>query len=385
MTMQNNPFKIKTALFTLPLLLISVLARSQAEKAASPVIHTDGSVTFSYKNPSAKRVKLFCDCDLRNNNYNIERENLQSVRMKPDSSGVFTFTTKPLTPEVYTYQFKTHGRRFVDPDNADSIRVLKTRRSVFVIPGSTLSDLCIKDSLHGRIEFFEIWDTACGKTRRILLYLPPDYDRNEQPYPVLYLLHGINGYEKAWQDKGRAVQQVDKLIRQEKIVPMVVVMPDVNPRKLIGQKETIGMMRNLLHYPSWLHLDFERVFPQMDSLLSIRYRISSDRKSRAVAGLSAGAMQACNLANVNENRFQYVGLFSPVVHRKQLPTNKSTNYWIGSGKADIFHSQSLRFVKKSQKLQVQCVYYETRGGHTWRNWRMHFSEFIQYIFKNNQQ
>ena len=349
------------------------------------MIHTDGSVTFSYKNPSAKRVKLFCDCDLRNNNYNIERENLQSVRMKPDSSGVFTFTTKPLTPEVYTYQFKTHGRRFVDPDNADSIRVLKTRRSVFVIPGSTLSDLCIKDSLHGRIEFFEIWDTACGKTRRILLYLPPGYDQNEQPYPVLYLLHGINGYEKAWQDKGRAVQQVDKLIRQEKIVPMVVVMPDVNPRKLIGQKETIGMMRNLLHYPSWLHLDFERVFPQMDSLLSIRYRISSDRKSRAVAGLSAGAMQACNLANVNENRFQYVGLFSPVVHRKQLPTNKSTNYWIGSGKADIFHSQSLRFVKKSQKLQVQCVYYETRGGHTWRNWRMHFSEFIQYIFKNNQQ
>lgn len=380
--MQNNPFKIKTALFTLPLLLISVLAHSQAEGTTFPVIHPDGSVTFSYKNPSAKRVKLFCDCDLRNNNYNIERENLQSVRMKPDSSGVFTFTTKPLTPEVYTYQFKTHGRRFVDPDNADSIRVLKTRRSVFVIPGSTLSDLCIKDSLHGRIEFFEIWDTACGKTRRILLYLPPGYDQNEQPYPVLYLLHGINGYEKAWQDKGRAVQQVDKLIRQEKIVPMVVVMPDVNPRKLIGQKETIGMMRNLLHYPSWLHLDFERVFPQMDSLLSIRYRISSDRKSRAVAGLSAGAMQACNLANVNENRFQYVGLFSPVVHRKQLPTNKSTNYWIGSGKADIFHSQSCRFVKKIKDKQTSFVYYNTSGGHTWRNWRLYLSEFLQFIFKN---
>lgn len=379
--MRDCPFKLKTALFIL-VLLLSVSVHSQTEKAASPVIHTDGSVTFSYKNPSAKRVKLFCDCDLRNNNYNIERENLQSVRMKPDSSGVFTFTTKPLTPEVYTYQFKTHGRRFVDPDNADSIRVLKTRRSVFVIPGSTLSDLCIKDSLHGRIEFFEIRDTACGKTRRILLYLPPDYDRNEQPHPVLYLLHGINGYEKAWQDKGRAVQQVDKLIRQEKIVPMVVVMPDVNPRKLIGQKETIGMIRNLLHYPSWLHRDFEQVFPQLDSLLSIRYRISSDRQSRAIAGLSAGAMQACNLANVNENRFQYVGLFSPVVHRKQLPTNQSAIYWIGSGKVDIFHSQSTRFVKKIKDKQISFVYYNTSGGHTWRNWRLYLSEFLQFIFKN---
>lgn len=379
--MRDCPFKLKTALFIL-VLLLPVSVHSQTEKAASPVIHIDGSVSFFYKNPSAKRVRLFCDCDLRNNNYNIERGNLQSVRMKPDSSGVFTFTTKPLTPEVYTYQFKTHGRRFVDPDNADSIRVLKTRRSVFVIPGSTLSDLCIKDSLHGRIEFFEIWDTACGKTRRILLYLPPDYDRNEQPHPVLYLLHGINGYEKAWQDKGRAVQQVDKLIRQEKIVPMVVVMPDVNPRKLIGQKETIGMIRNLLHYPSWLHRDFERVFPQMDSLLSIRYRISSDRQSRAIAGLSAGAMQACNLANVNENRFQYVGLFSPVVHRKQLPTNQSAIYWIGSGKVDIFHSQSTRFVKKIKDKQISFVYYNTSGGHTWRNWRLYLSEFLLFIFKN---
>lgn len=310
---------------------------------------------------------------------------MQSVRMKPDSNGVFTFTTKPLTPEVYTYQFKTHRRRFVDPNNADSIRVLKTRRSAFVIPGSLLSDLCIKDSLYGRIDFFEILDTACGKTRRILLYLPPDYDRTEQLYPVLYLLHGINGYEKAWQDKGRAVQQVDKLIRQEKIVPMVVVMPDVNPRKLIGQKETIGMMRNLLHYPCWLHRDFERVFTQMDSLLSVRYRISSDRKSRAVAGLSAGAMQACNLANVNENRFQYAGLFSPVVHRKQLPTDKSVIYWIGSGKADIFHSQSTRFVKKIKDEQTSFVYYNTSGGHTWRNWRLYLSEFLQFIFKSTNK
>lgn len=382
--MQNNPFKIKTALFIL-VLLLSVSVHSQTEEAASPVIHTDGSVSFFYKNPSAKRVRLFCDCDLRNNNYDIERENLQSVRMKPDSNGVFTFTTKPLTPEVYTYQFKTHGRRFVDPDNADSIRVLNTKRSVFVIYGSTLSDLCLKDSLYGRVDFFEILDTACGKTRRILLYLPPDYDHNEQPHPVLYLLHGINGYEKAWQDKGRAVQQVDKLIRQEKIVPMVVVMSDVNPRKLIGQKETIGMMRNLLHYPCWFHRDFERVFPQMDSLLSIRYRISPDRDLRAVAGLSAGAMQSCNLANVAENRFRYVGLFSPVVHRKQLPNDQSTLYWIGSGKVDIFHSQSCRFVKKIKDKQTSFVYYSTSGGHTWRNWRRYLSEFLQFIFKSTNK
>lgn len=165
---------------------------------------------------------------------------------------------------------------------------------------------------------------------------------------------------------------------------MVLVMSDANPRKLIGQKENIGMLQNLLQYGTWLHRDFEYAFPRMDSLLSNHYRISSDKNLRAVAGLSAGAMQSCNLANMYEQHFGYVGLFSPVVHRKQLPTNQNTIYWIGSGKVDIFHSQSLRFVKKLQRRQIRYVYYETQGGHTWRNWRMYLSEFIQYIFKNNQ-
>jgi enterochelin esterase family protein len=369
----------------LVLSLSPFLLKAQAQPLPNLRYNNDGSVTFVLDKPESRRVRVYCDCALRNDRYNIERENLQSARMKLDSNGLFIFTTHPLAPEIYTYQFKTKGKRFVDPANADSVQVLNTKRSVFVIPGSRLSDLCFSDSLQGRSEFFEFEDSICGKTRRVVVYLPPDYDNSGQVYPVLYLLHGINGYEKAWQDKGRAVQMVDKLIQQGKSVPLIVVMPDVNPRKLVGQKENIGMLRNLLQYGSWLHRDFERAFPQMDSLLSRHYRISSDPNLRAVAGLSAGAMQSCNLANMYEQRFRYVGLFSPVVHRNQLPTNKSTNYWIGSGKADIFHSQSLRFVKKSQKLQVQCVYYETRGGHTWRNWRMHFSEFIQYIFKNNQQ
>lgn len=369
------------------LLMLSLslfLLKVQAQQIPHLLYNNDGSVTFVLNKPESRRVRVYCDCALRNDRYNIRKENLQSARMKRDSTGVFTFTTQSLAPEVYTYQFKTKGKRFVDPTNADSVRVLNTKRSVFVMPGSCLSDLCLNDSLQGRTEFIQFEDSVCGKTRRIIVYLPPDYDNSEQTYPVLYLLHGINGYEKAWQDKGRAVQMVDKLIQQGKTVPMVMVMPDVNPRKLIGQKENIGMLQNLLQYGTWLHRDFEHAFLRMDSLLSDHYRISSDKSLRAVAGLSAGATQSCNLANMYEQHFGYVGLFSPVVHRKHLPTNQNTIYWIGSGKVDFFHSQSLRFVKELQRRQIRYVYYETQGGHTWRNWRMYLSEFIQYIFKNNQ-
>lgn len=171
-------------------------------------------MTFVLHSPESRHVRLYCDCDLRNNRYNIKRDNLKSVRMSADSSGFFTYTTPPLVPEVYTYQFKTHGQKLVDPCNADSIRVSNGKRSVFVVPDSSLVGLCLSDSLSGRTTSCEFWDSACGKARRMLLYLPPHYDSTGQTYPVLYLLHGIDGNEQAWRDRGRVIQMVDNLIQQ---------------------------------------------------------------------------------------------------------------------------------------------------------------------------
>lgn len=364
------------------LLLFPVLVGAQSPASESPLYNEDGSVTFVVNMPESRKVRVYCDCALRNRKYNINRDKLQSARMIHDKSGLFTYTTLPLAPEVYTYRFKSRGRKLVDSHNADSIRVSNGKRSVFVISGSPLLNLCLTDSLSGKTERCEFWDSACGKTRRILLYLPPDYDRAGRTYPVLYLLHGIDGNEMAWCDRGRVVQQVDNLIRLGKADPMIVVMPDANPKRLVGQNEDVGLMRNLLLFYSWSHQDFEQIFPKMDSFLSIRYCISSDMHMRAVAGLSAGGTQSATLANLYKDNFKYVGLFSPILHRKQLPVNSNAFYWVGTGKSDVFHSQSKRFVRKVQQQEIPCLYFETAGGHTWRNWRLYLSEFLQFVFKD---
>lgn len=366
-------------------LLFPIFLAAQPSDAISPIYNEDGSVTFVLKRPDNHQVKLYCDCALRDRKFNIKRENLHSVRMNRDQNGLFTYTTPPLEPEVYTYQFKSHRQRLIDPSNADSIRISGGKRSVFVISGSYITDLCLCDSLHGKTELCAFIDTVSGKTRSILLYLPPQYDESEQTYPVLYLLHGIDGNEQAWHDRGRAIQLVDNLIQQGKAEPMIVVMPDANPKKLIGQDEHVSLMKNLLHYHTWFHYDFERAFPDMDKFIFVHYRISSDMKLRSVCGLSAGSTQSVTLAKMYEDKFRYVGLFSPIVHRKQLPNSKNTIYWIGSGKTDIFHIQSKKFVKRIHQRQIPYIYYETQGGHTWRNWRLYLSEFLQFIFKNNEE
>ena len=43
-----------------------------------------------------------------------------------------------------------------------------------------------------------------GTAPRVVVYAPPGYGASTQSYPVLYLLHGANDFERGWTQAGRA-------------------------------------------------------------------------------------------------------------------------------------------------------------------------------------
>src|SRR6185436_9132125 len=61
--------------------------------------------------------------------------------------------------------------------------------------------------------------------RRVVIYTPPDYSTSGRSYPVLYLLHGANDYERGWTQTGMANTIMDNLIADGKAVPAIIVMP----------------------------------------------------------------------------------------------------------------------------------------------------------------
>ena len=64
--------------------------------------------------------------------------------------------------------------------------------------------------------------------REVAIYLPPNYDKANQRYPVLYLLHGYTGNDRGWMDPTYVglPEMMDRLIEHHTIVPMIVVMPN---------------------------------------------------------------------------------------------------------------------------------------------------------------
>ena len=65
-----------------------------------------------------------------------------------------------------------------------------------------------------------------GDDRDFYVYTPAGYDpKRKEPYPVLYLLHGLGDDASSWVATGAANVILDNLIAQGKAKPMVMVNP----------------------------------------------------------------------------------------------------------------------------------------------------------------
>ena len=56
-------------------------------------------------------------------------------------------------------------------------------------------------------------------------------------------------------------------------------------------------------------------------------------------------------------------------------------YWIAIGKTDFLYKSNEDFRKKLDENGYKYTYYETDGGHIWKNWRIYLSEFVPMLFK----
>lgn len=135
------------------------------------------------------------------------------------------------------------------------------------------------------------------------------------------------------------------------------------------------------------------------------YRVLTERKYTAIAGLSMGGAHTLNITIPNLNQYSYFGVFSLGVfgitggnsfgnndgvtwedrNKVILDDPKLKEYlkviWFATGKEDFLLETSRATVKTLEKHGFSVTYKETGGGHTWANWRDYLYEFAQLLFK----
>jgi len=84
----------------------------------------------------------------------------------------------------------------------------------------------------GKIEEVVIPTRVLEKEVEAQIYLPPCYEAGG-PFPVLYLLHGLDNTSVQWVRIG-ASGVADALIAQHEIPPLIIVMPQDNMENHLG-------------------------------------------------------------------------------------------------------------------------------------------------------
>ena len=376
----------------------------QGPQVASPDVHADNTVTFNLIAPEAQKVQLTGDMlptkkvEYMGNSYDAPGV----VDLVKNDQGVWSFTTEPLKPELYTYNMLVDGVKIIDPLNVYNIRDINNLFSVLLIGGDARTDLYkVNKVAHGTVA--KVWyeSPTAGLTRRLTVYTPAGYETSGKQYPVFYLLHGIGGDENAWSELGRAAQIMDTLSAQGKAEPMILVMTNGNISQEACPGETSeGFRVPTMMLPKTMEGSFETAFPDVVKFIENTYRVKKDKAHRAIAGLSMGGFHSLFISINNPDLFDYIGLFSAAVDQQQNGQGGFPNiyenrngkidqlfaknpklFWIGIGKTDFLYKNNndLRSYLDSKKHKY--TYLETDGGHIWRNWRIYLSEYAPLLFK----
>ncbi|MDF9831319.1 alpha/beta hydrolase-fold protein [Parabacteroides sp. PF5-6] len=249
--------------------------------------------------------------------------------------------------------------------------------------------------------------------RQYAIYLPPGYDDTDQSYPVLYLLHGGGDDHTGWVQFGQTKHIADKAIAEGKCGPMIIVMPDANT-------ERRGYFNDIKGDFNYEDFFFQELIPHIEKT----YRVRSERRYRAVAGLSMGGggtiyyalhhpelfAAACPLSastgswdieqvrqrmgnqpGVTEAKLQQYfqrhsveGMLSNA-SEEQLKQIKSIRWYISCGDDDFLYEGNALMHIAFRKKEIPHEYRVKDGAHTWSYWRMELPLVLEYIAKSFMQ
>src|SRR5688572_2932578 len=190
--------------------------------ARSPEVNTNGTITFRVLAPNAKTVRVITDFPKLGE---VPVNGSAGFDMIKDENGVWSYTSPKLAPSYYQYWFVVDGSTIPDPQNTFVRPASGVYKSVVALPGKEAEFMMFRDVPHGNLIEHHYLNPENKTARRVVIYTPPDYATSGKSYPVLYLLHGANDYERGWTQTGMANTIMDNLIAEGKAVPAIIVMP----------------------------------------------------------------------------------------------------------------------------------------------------------------
>jgi len=381
--------------------------------APSPEVNTNGTITFRLQAPNAKSVRVVTDMpkvgDLPHGSGGFD--------MTKDEKGVWSYTTPPLKPSYYQYWFVMDGLTMPDPQNTFVRPASGVYKSIVALPGKEADFMMFRDVPHGNLTEHHYLNSENKTARRVVIYTPPDYSTSGKSYPVVYLLHGANDYERGWTQTGMANTIMDNLIAEGKATPAIIVMPfGHDTTGSSGKLPEVRALQSSLGFtppargarpglggapgngsstnapaPSYMEKDLlGYVIPYVEK----EFRVLKGKDNRAIFGYSMGGGHSTTIGFGHPEIFSYIGGFSgysgpqSFVTARLLadPAKANKDYkmiFFGSGTEDNAVNGGRALHAAFTEKGIKHIWSEDAGyGHDYQIWRIYLHTLLQKTFRD---
>ncbi|HEY2316885.1 MAG TPA: alpha/beta hydrolase-fold protein [Solirubrobacteraceae bacterium] len=245
----------------------------------------------------------------------------------------------------------------------------------------------------GRLQTVHFYSPALHRSADYIVDTPPGYDQGQRRYPVYYLLHGSPGRPVVFRDIAQMPVRMDNLISLHRMRPMILVFPD---GRIGGSTYSDSEWANT---PSGAFASYV-----MDVVHDVdhRFRTIARRQDRVIAGFSAGAYGATNIALHKLPTFgslqswsgYYVetrsGVFahaSDATLRANSPLDdvgrlhrviaaNPLRAFLFVGRDDSDSPQTAPMARALAAAGGSVTYALYRGGHDWELWHAHLNQML---------
>ncbi|SFC75703.1 alpha/beta hydrolase-fold protein [Kosakonia oryzae] len=348
-------------------------------------VNADKSITFRLFAPGAKRVSVITGST---------PDSYVSHDMSKDASGVWSWKSGVLAPNLYEYYFDVDGFRSVDTGSRFQKPQRQVNTSLILVPGSILDDRAVP---HGDLLTVTYHSKELGSERQAYIWTPPGYNGKGEPLPVLYFYHGFGDTGLSAIDQGRLPQIMDNLLAEGKIKPMLVVVPDTETDIMQAIPENFPPKdRRKTFYPLNAKAADRELMHDIIPLVDARFNVRKDASGRALAGLSQGGYQALVSGMNHLESFGWLATFSGVTtttvpdagvsaqfSKPALINKQLHNFTVVVGEKDSVTGKDIAGLKSELEKQGIKFDYKVYPGlnHEMDVWRPAYAEFVQKLFK----